>query len=124
MGSSEDLIKFNRIKPLVFLVDFKGESAGKHKFIYSFIEALFQRKYTGDKTNNMTTQDKLIWLLKNIKISEFTKEIRCHILFSDIILVRRHLPDKINYELIFGVPTLLRIGLIDENDLAIKSMRL
>jgi len=124
MGSSEDLIKFNRIKPLVFLVDFKGESASKHKFIYSFIEALFQRKYAGDKTNNMTTQDKLVWLLKNIKINEFTKEIRCHILFSDLILVRRHLTDKINYELIFGVPTLLRIGLIDENDLAIKSMRL
>ena len=72
----------------------------------------------------MTSQDKLIWLLKNIKIHEFTKEIRCHILFSDIIVVRRHLKNKIQYEVLFGVPTLLRMGIINDKCMSTNSMRL
>ena len=120
----EDLINFNHKKPLIFLVDFKEKSAQKHKFFTQFIDNLFERKYNSKIKGDMTSQDKLIWLLKNIKIHEFTKEIRCHILFSDIIVVRRHLNNKIQYEVLFGVPTLLRMGIITDKDISINSMRL
>lgn len=120
----EDLTKFTRSKSLVFLVDFKGESATKHRFIYGLINRAFT-KYNNQKDTGWNEQEKLLWLLKNIKIHKFTKDMRCHIVFSDIILVRRFVtPDPIKYEVIFGVPTLLRMGLIDERDASIESMRL
>ncbi len=122
LNKDEDLIKFNRIKPLIFLVDFKGESAEKHKFISKFIDEVFERKYRG-KTD-LSRQDKLIWLLKNLKMYEFIKEIRCHILFSDMIVVRRHMQLGKKYEIIFGVPTLLRMNIIKDSDISISSMRL
>ena len=122
---NNDLIKFNRIKPLIFLVDLEGESAEKHKFIYRFIDRLFAQTHGQNHRSNISYQDKLIWLLKNLKIHKFVKEIRCHILFSDMIVIRRkHLQEEIEYEIIFGIPTLLRTGIIKETDIAINSMRL
>lgn len=122
--TNEDLIKFNRSKSLVFLVDLKEKSAEDHKFINKFINTLFERRHNQKLKTDINCQDKLIWLLKNIRIHEFTKEIRCHILFSDVILVRRHLKGRVRYEIIFGIPTLLRMGIINDKDISINSMRL
>jgi hypothetical protein len=119
-----DLIKFDRIKPLIFLVDLKEESAEKHKFIYPFIDNLFARNNSQYKNSNISHQDKLIWLLKKLKMHEFPKEIRCHILFSDMIVVRRYTKNEIKYETIFGVPTLLRLGKLNQSDISIISLRL
>jgi len=121
---NDDLIKFNRIKPLVFLVDFKGESAKGHPFIFRIIDRIYDKHFSGDSTKNTSVQDKLIWLLKNLKLNQLPKDIRCHVLFSDIIVVRRHFETNKTYEILFGVPTLLRMGIIKDSDTSIKSLRI
>ncbi len=124
MNKNEDLIKFNRIKPLIFLVDLKEKSAEKHKFINKFIDEIFEKKYNGEEKKDLSHQTKLIWLLKNLKMYELIKEIRCHVLFSDMIVVRRYTQPKRKYEIIFGIPTLLRMNIIKDSDISIRSIRL
>jgi hypothetical protein len=123
LEKNTDLIRFDRTKPLVFLVDFKEKSAEEHKFISYYIDKLFEKYYSGNE-NKFNLQEKLIWLLKNIKLHQFTKELRCHILFSDIIFIRRHIKDKIKFELIFGVPTLIRMNLLKLTDKSIQTLRI
>jgi hypothetical protein len=124
LGKNDDLIKFNRIKPLVFLVDFKGESAKDHPFISRIIDRIYHKHFVGNSKENASAQDKLIWLLKNLKLSQIPKDIRCHVIFSDIIIVRRHFETNKTYEILFGVPTLLRMGIIKDSDVSMKSLRI
>ncbi len=123
LTTDDNLINFKRKKPLIFWVDLEKDSAKNHKFIFAFINRIFEDHYVGKLLDSMSEQDKVIWLLNNVKIHKIIKEIRCHLLFCDAIIVRRkHLKGKIEYEIIFGIPTLLSLGLINKNSESIKSL--
>ena len=72
----------------------------------------------------MSTQDKIIQIIKEMRAEDVPKEIRAHLLFSDVIVVRRKTTSNSSLDAYLGVPSLLRDGIIDKDAKFLESLKI
>lgn len=117
---SGDLSKFQRDGGLVLLVDFTGDASMNHPFLYRSLDRLYQMRIKGGASDD--PQQQLLELARLIRIERFPKDIRCHLIFSDLIIVRRRIGESVLVEAIVGIPGLIRIGALDHDAVAVRSL--
>jgi hypothetical protein len=117
-----ELIEFKRQSGLVFWVDLIKDASKKHKFLAQKVDDLYNKNFTSKEEN--TTQEKINRIIKNIRAEDVPKDIRAHILFSDLIVVRRRKSNNTILNAYLGVPSLLRLGIIDKNAKFLESLRI
>jgi len=122
--NSEDprtpLTNFDRESGLVLMVNLKGEAAYEHTFLEEELRKTYERLQPKGKAS--TPKDQLLGLCTNVRIESLPKNIRCHLLFSDLIIVRRHFDNEIESKCFFGIPALIRTGELDLNCEIIQSV--
>jgi hypothetical protein len=118
-GDLKDLTRFERSSGLVFLVDFFGEAARKHKFLGGEIREACRRNGIADSGNPQTM---LSELLRNCRAESLSKTLRSHVIFCDYVSVRRHLDDGVVCEVLAGLPTLIRSGEMGEEAECLRSL--
>lgn len=116
----ENLLAFKREEGLVFYVDLNEVGARKNGFVLPTLMKEYKRLLP--KGVHTDPQLQLIDLLQKVDISKIVKDIRCAILFSDLILVSRNINNKTNVEILVGIPALIRAGKIDIKSQALKSL--
>lgn len=114
------LTEFQRSAGLVFMVDLTGEAASDHPFL----DQAIRRRYRAlqPRGNASDAQDMLVELFKQHPAWELDKGFRCHVIFSDLIIVRRHLPHEVRVEVFRGLPALLRAGQVKPTDPVVRSL--
>ena len=117
---SKDLSAFKRSSGLVFMVDLTGDAAVKHPFLYKALDRQYRSHIRGGKTSD--PQMKLLELARSTRIELLPKDLRCHLLFSDIILVRRSNGSSTEVEAIVGIPGLMHLGVLNESCAAVRSL--
>jgi len=116
------LFTFDRNSALIFWVDMRGEAAKKHSFLEDKVSGI-HKKHFGLKSN-YDTQTKIIEIIEKLSAEQIPKDLRAHLLFSDLILVRRILPGKILTQSYFGLPQLLKMGHLNEKCTFLESLRI
>jgi len=116
----DNLLAFKRKEGLVFFVELNEVGAKKNGFVLPTLMKEYKRLLP--KGVQTDPQLQLIELLENVDISKIVKDIRCSLLFSDLIIVSRNVNGKINVEVLMGIPALLRGRKIDINSQALKSL--
>ncbi len=119
-GITDDLTKFVRSSGLVFFVDFTGQAAKGHPFIYSSLARQYATHVKGGSSTDPLEQ--LRNLIECVRIETLPKDIRCHLLFSDLVLVRRTTATSVTVEAIPGIAGLVRLGLADSTSIMLRSV--
>jgi hypothetical protein len=117
---SHDLATFVRTSGLVFMVDLVGTAATSHTFIYRDLERLYRSNVTEGTSND--PQDQILELSRVMRIDQLPKDVRCHLLFSDLVIVRRITPTRTVVEVLVGIAGLVRLGLVTSTFNAIESL--
>lgn len=117
---TNDFASFRRSAGLVFMVDLTDDAATDHLFLYRSLLRQYQTYCNSDE--RIDPQDQVIALSKAVRIEEIPKHIRCHLLFADLILVRRTTSDGIHFEAIAGFAGLMKLGKIDTSCSVIRSL--
>ncbi len=120
VGKDENLLAFKREEGLVFYVDLNKVGARKNGFVLPTLMKEYKRLLPNGVHTDPQLQ--LIDLLQKVDISKIVKDIRCALLFSDLILVSRNVNNKTNIEILVGIPALIRAGKIDITSQALKSL--
>lgn len=121
-SKNHNLLNFNRESGLVFWTDLVGEAATRHKFMARKVDDVYNNAFNG--SIKLSTQEKINRIVADMNAENVPKDIRAHILFSDLIIVRREHLSLSNLEVYFGVPSLLRLGIIDHNSKFLRSLRI
>lgn len=116
----ENLLAFKREEGLAFYVELNEVGAKKNGFVLPTLMKEYKRLLPNGVHTDPQLQ--LIDLLQNVDISQIVKDIRCGLLFSDLILVSRNVNNKKNVEVLVGIPSLIRAGKIGINSQALKSL--
>jgi hypothetical protein len=117
-----NLLDFERNVGLVFWVDLVKEATKKHKFLALKVDDVYRNNF--GLNAKLSTQDKIIQIIKEMRAEDVPKEIRAHLLFSDVIVVRRNTTSNSSLDAYLGVPSLLRDGIIDKDAKFLESLRI
>lgn len=116
------LVDFNRTRGLVFWLELQKSGAEMNRFIVPSIDDNYKRLFPHGTAKN--SQDKVIELINNARAEEISKNIRNAIVFSDLIFVRRTFAKNTKTEIIAGLPSLIRTGIVNQSASLVKSLSL
>lgn len=115
-----NLTAFKRTSGLVFYVELRGAGSRDHTFLGRALKRVYGRLVPeGQSTDPM---DQIIELANSVRAEQIPKDIRSHILLSDLIIVNRFNGHTQKAEVVVGVPHLLRRGHIKVTSPLIKSL--
>lgn len=117
---SLDLATFNRTAGLIFMVDLVNTAAKSHTFVYRDLERLYRLNIAGGTSTD--PQDQAIALSRHMRIDQLPKDVRCHLLFSDLVIVRRVTPSETVVEIVVGIAGLMRLGIVDSSSNSLRSL--
>lgn len=117
-----NLLDFQRKVGLIFWVDLVKEATKKHKFLALKVDDVYRNNF--GLNAKLSTQDKIIQIVREMRAEDVPKEIRAHLLFSDVIVVRRNTTSNASLDAYLGVPSLLREGIIDKDAKFLESLRI
>lgn len=116
-----DLLDFKRTRGLIFWLELQKSGANLNRFVAPSIDDNYKRLIPEGKS--VSSQEKVIELINNVRAEEISKNIRNAIVFSDLIFVNRSFENSKSTELIAGLPSLLRGGKIDPNAALLRSLK-
>jgi hypothetical protein len=115
-----NLTAFKRTAGLVFYVELRGSGARSHTFLYEALQRVYRRAFcSGASTDPL---DQLSALANSVRAEQIPKEIRSHLVLSDLVIVNRIAEASEVAEVLVGVPHLVRRGLIKATSPLIKSL--
>lgn len=117
-----NLLEFIRKTGLVFWVDLVKDASKKHKFLARKVDDVYKKHFTLNQASS--TQEKINSIIREMRAEDVPKDIRAHLLFSDLIVVRRGNSINSSLDAYLGVPSLLRLGLIDQKAKFLESLRI
>jgi hypothetical protein len=117
-----ELLNFERKSGLVFWVDLVDGAATRHKFIEKKVQDIYKANFKDGR--DISVQQKIIEIVNSLRAEEVPKDIRAHILFSDLIVIRRVKSRGVEFSVLHGVPSLLRLGLINSKATFLESLRI
>lgn len=117
-----NLLDFKRKNGLVLWVDLLEKASLSHKFLAKKVDDVYTKHF--GKGKEISTQQKIITIIKELEAGEVPKDFRAHILFSDLIVVRHKFNKDSNVEIFLGIPSLLRLGFIDQKAKFLRSLRI
>lgn len=120
--AGSNLLDFNRKSGLVFWVDLVKDATKKHKFLALKVDDVYKNNFGPDV--KLSTQDKIIRIIKEMRAEDVPKDIRAHLLFSDVIVVRRIKSNNSSLDAYLGAPSLLRLGVINKQAKFLESLRI
>ena len=120
--AGSNLLDFNRKSGLVFWVDLVKDATKKHKFLALKVDDVYKNNFGPDV--KLSTQDKIIRIIKEMRAEDVPKDIRAHLLFSDVIVVRRIKSNSSSLDAYLGAPSLLRLGVINKQAKFLESLRI
>jgi hypothetical protein len=120
-SSMMNLLEMKRSAGLIFWVDFHKEGL-KNGFLDKVLLAQYKENFQDKKPTSI--QDGIIELIENIEAIKINKSLRSHILFSDLIIVRRHQADSIKTSAYLGAASLIKLGKISRNAKFLNSLHL
>lgn len=120
--SLKQLSNFDRDEGLVFWVNLGGKAAEGHTFLYKALNSNYKRILPNGKSK--VPMDQLIELTKFARAEQLTKDIRSHLIFCDYIVVSRNLGNSKKIEFLPGIPSLIRMKLIQTENKLIQSLKL
>ena len=120
--AGSNLLDFKRKSGLVFWVDLVKEATKSHKFLALKVESVYKNNFGPDV--KLSTQDKIVKIIKEMRAEDVPKDIRAHLLFSDVIVVRRNKSNISSLDAYLGVPSLLRLGIINKEAKFLESLRI
>lgn len=114
------LTSFRRTTGLVFYVELREEGARSHTFLHKAIRRVYDRLVpSGRSTNPM---DQIIALANTVRAEQIPKDIRGHLVLSDLIIVNRCIEDTWQAEVLVGLPHLVRRGIVKPTSPLIRSL--
>lgn len=120
--AGSNLLDFNRKSGLVFWVDLVKDATKKHKFLALKVDDVYKNNFGPDV--KLSTQDKIIRIIKEMRAEDVPKDMRAHLLFSDVIVVRRIKSNSSSLDAYLGAPSLLRLGVINKQAKFLESLRI
>jgi hypothetical protein len=118
--SLSNLVEFSRTAGLVFYVELREEGARSHTFLYEALNRVYGRlSSTGSITDPL---DQLIALANSVRAEQIPKDLRSHLVLSDLVIVNRIAEQSETAEILVGVPHLVRKGSIKATSPLIKSL--
>lgn len=116
----ENLTAFNRVTGLVFYVELREEGSRSHTFLLKALKRVYSRLIpTGRSADPM---DQIIELANSVRAEQIPKDIRSHLILSDLIIVNRFVGSGWKAEVLVGVPHLLRRGILKSTSPLVKSL--
>lgn len=101
-----NLTEFDRVEGLVFYVELRNEGARENAFLYRALQRTYSNRIRSRGSKSPLQQ--LIEIANNSRAEEIPKEIRSHLILSDLIIVHRIGDKSSSIELLPGIPHLVR----------------
>jgi len=115
-----DLTKFRRTAGLVFYVELREEGARAHTFLHQALKRIYSRLIPTGRTADPI--DQIIELASTVRAEQIPKDIRSHLVLSDLIIVNRVEGKTSKAEVLVGLPHLIRRGLVKTTSPLVKSL--
>lgn len=119
-GDLSDLCAFQRSEGLIFVVELRGRAASSNTFLMRALADAYRRLVPTGSASSALQQ--LNELASAVRAEKIPKSIRCHLILCDLIVVRRYHPDRVDSEIVPGIPALLADGLIDRRSPLLASL--
>jgi len=105
---------------LVFWLELRGQAERRHPFLGTTVAEQLRRNGIAQPSGDL--QSNVIMLLKQCHPAEISKAVRAHLVFCDLIVVQRGTEDKADLEIALGLPSLMRLGILDTSAAAFKGL--
>ena len=120
-NNSTDLFEFKRESGLISWITLRNSGALKNTFVSKSISANYRKLIQNGKQTD--PQDQLVEIFEKCRAEQVTKDIRNFVLFCDLIFVERVLPDKLIHEAIYGLPMLMKLGKVSQENRFLASLK-
>lgn len=117
-----DMFEFKRKTGLIFWVNLINDASEKHKFLAPKVDDVHKSNF--GSSENLSTQEKIIQIVKHMNAEDVPKDIRSHLLFADLIVVQRSKKKQMSLDVYMGIPSLLRLGIISKSAKFLNSLRI
>jgi hypothetical protein len=111
---------WRRDEGLVFWVEMRGEAINRHPFLRSSVVEQLRR--IGLDGSPMDLQSAVTLMLDRCYPDEIPKGLRSHLVFCDVVVVQRGPKEDATYEIVLGLPSLIRTGQLDTSALAYQGL--
>jgi hypothetical protein len=115
-----NLTKFERTEGLVFYVELRDEGARENSFLLRALTRTYQSRIKSGRSESPMQQ--LLELAESSRAEEIPKEIRSHLILSDLIVVHRIGSRSSVTEILPGIPHLVRSKTLSTSAKMIRSL--
>lgn len=109
-----------REEGLALWIEMRGQAASRHPFLTSIVFEQLRRN--GILSEPGSLQEAITVLLQRCHPDEISKALRAHIIFCDVIVVQRQSEAPHNFEIALGLPSLMRLGVLDTSAAAFRGL--